>query len=86
MKNEKNNSIANTSKGLQKILGDGTGIAKILLAIGGIYWLWLAIQMKSVSMFLFGCLPPLWLVTGPAGVYALIINTPRWVYEMFGSN
>ncbi|ODN43466.1 hypothetical protein BGC07_11715 [Piscirickettsia litoralis] len=55
----------------------------LLIIIGGIHWLWLAIQLKIFWMFCIGVIPFLWFITAPVGAYALIIDTPKWVYSLF---
>jgi hypothetical protein len=56
-----------------------------VLAVGGLYWFWLAIQLKSFAMFVMGMFPLTWIVTAPVGAYSLIFNTPEWVINTFGS-
>ena len=53
-----------------------------LTGLGGIYWLWEAIQIKSFGMFLAGIFLPF--VTAPVGGYMLIFGTPNWVLSLFG--
>lgn len=59
-------------------------ISAVLLPVGGIYWLWMAIQLKSFLMFLLGVVPFLWIVTSPIGFYSLVTDIPDWIYDFFG--
>ena len=54
------------------------------LAVGGLYWLWMAARMGSVLMFVVGLLPPAYLVTSPVGLYSLVFGKPHWVVSLFG--
>ncbi|MEQ1814104.1 MAG: hypothetical protein ABL860_06585 [Candidatus Nitrotoga sp.] len=56
-----------------------------VLSVGGIYWFWLAIQLKSFGMFVMGIVPLTWIVTAPVGAYSLLFGTPKWVLNTFGS-
>ena len=56
----------------------------ISYSIGGIYWLWMSIQLGSFWMFLLGIAGPTVIVTGPIGAYSLIFGTPNWIFNMFG--
>ena len=59
------------------------GLAGILVTIGGIYWMWIAIQIGSFTMFLVGMLPPAWIITGVVGAYSLLFGVPRWIFNWF---
>ncbi|MGS4823193.1 hypothetical protein ACN4GA_30105, partial [Raoultella terrigena] len=59
-------------------------ISIVVFPVGGLYWLWTAIQLKSFSMFLLGVIPFLWIVTSPIGLYSLITDVPDWIYDFFG--
>ena len=59
-------------------------ISIVIFPVGGLYWLWTAIQLKSFSMFLLGVIPFLWIVTSPIGLYSLITDVPDWIYDFFG--
>lgn len=56
---------------LQALLGGAGAIAAfvgvIAASIGGLYWLWVAIQIGSFAMFVVGVVPPLYIVTAPVG-------------------
>lgn len=39
----------------------------ILVALGDLYWLWMAIQWGSFWMFVAGLLPPFMVLAGPLG-------------------
>ena len=53
-------------------------------SIGGLYWLWIAIQLGSFWMFVLGIAGPTVVFTGPIGAYALIFGTPIWIFNTFG--
>ncbi len=55
-----------------------------LYSIGGLYWLWIAIQLGSFGAFVLGIFPPSAIFTAGVGAYALVFGTPDWVFEMFG--
>lgn len=86
MKKDNDNPLADIGSGFQVILALGFFIifysVGALLSVGGIYWLWMAIQLKSFSMFLVGILPIFWIVTAPTGAYWFFTDlTPQWVIE-----
>lgn len=56
----------------------------ILLALGDLYWLWMAIQIGSFWMFVIGLIPPCFIVTGPVGAWSLLFDPPDWVLSTFG--
>jgi hypothetical protein len=70
------------------VIGSGASIAIygcfMLLGVGGLYWLWLAVQLKSFGMFVIGMFPLAYIVTAPVGAYSLVFGTPVWVYNVFG--
>ncbi len=54
--------------------------AVVLTTLGAIYWLWLAVQMGSVWMFVIGVIPIFFIVTGPVGVWSYVFGSlPQWV-------
>ena len=53
-------------------------------SVGGLYWLWIAIQLGSFLAFVIGIFPVTAIFTAPVGMYALIFGTPDWVVRMFG--
>jgi hypothetical protein len=55
-----------------------------LMPIGGLYWLWMAIQLGSFWMFAIGLLGPTILFTAPIGAYSLVFGIPAWVLSTFG--
>ncbi|PHS47640.1 hypothetical protein SAMN04487869_11879 [Marinobacter sp. DSM 26671] len=59
-------------------------ILGILIAIGSIYWLWVAIQIGSFGMFLVGIFPLFFVITGPVGAWGLLFGMPGWVFSIFG--
>jgi hypothetical protein len=54
-----------------------------LLLLANMYWLWLALKLGSLSMFVVGLIPVSWIVTGPVGVWALLFEVPKWVLDTF---
>lgn len=56
----------------------------MLLSIGGIYWLWMSIQLGSFGMFLMGVFPLAYVVTAPVGAWSILFGMPHWVYNTFG--
>ena len=56
----------------------------ILIAIGGLYWLWMAIQIGSFGMFVVGLIPPFFILTAPIGAYSFIFGVPDWIFNIFG--
>ena len=59
-------------------------ILYLLLGLGSLHWLWIAIQIGSVGMFVVGVIPPLIIVTAPVGAWSLVFGVPGWVYSFFG--
>lgn len=89
MKKDGDNPLSDVLTGGVGLLAMGFGFAMYILfpliGLGGLYWLWMAIQLKSFGMFVLGVLPIAWIVTGPVGLYALIYEAPAWVAKTFGS-
>lgn len=88
MKKDDDNPLADIGSGFIVIFATGVYIILYglgaLMSVGGIYWLWMAIQLKSFSMFLVGLLPISWILTAPVGAYSLITQvTPEWIIEWF---
>ena len=54
------------------------------MPLGCVYWLWMSFQVGSLLMFAAGFVPPLFVVTGPVGFYALIFGPPDWLLRLFG--
>lgn len=69
------------------LIGGAFGIVAIgfyiLFSIGGLYWLWMAIQIGSFAMFALGVIPPFLLFTALIGGYGFIFGMPDWVYQWF---
>ena len=55
----------------------------IILPVGWLYWIWMAFQLGSFSMFVVALIPLLHLITAPVGVYALFFGLPDWVFIYF---
>jgi hypothetical protein len=69
------------------MLTTGLGAAGLglysLFAIGGLYWLWMAIQFKSFWMFAVGLFPLTAIFAAPVGGYSLIFGPPDWLLHLF---
>jgi hypothetical protein len=52
--------------------------------VGAIYWLWIAIQLGSFTMFFLGVAGPFAILTAPIGLWSLMFGTPMWVINLFG--
>lgn len=87
LKKENNNPLSDVGNGFISVLSAGAGLLLMagwgLITLGGIYWLWLAIQLKSFGMFFLGLFPITWIVTAPVGAYAWVFQTPQWVIDTF---
>ena len=87
-KSEHDHPLSDVRDGALGILGSGFSLALyalyMLLLVGGVYWLWIAIQLKSFTMFLVGLFPLFYIVTAPVGAYSLVFHTPQWVISWFG--
>ncbi len=55
----------------------------IIFPVGGLYWMWVAIQIGSFWMFVLGVIPPAWPVTSIVGAYSLLFGVPHWVFNWF---
>lgn len=56
-----------------------------LVAIGSLYWLWIAIQIGSFFMFVIGVFPiTTILIAMPVGAWSLLFGVPDWVISVFG--
>lgn len=49
---------------------------------GWAYWMWLAIQLGSFWMFLFGLLGPLGIIAALLGMWSLIFGVPTWLINL----
>ncbi len=88
MKKDNDNPLADIGSGFKVIFIMSFYIITYsigtLLSVGGIYWLWMAIQIKSFTMFFIGLLPISWFITAPVGAYSLVTQeTPLWELEWF---
>ncbi|MDW6003968.1 hypothetical protein [Vibrio mangrovi] len=88
IKKENDNPLSDVGSGFLIVIGSGIQLGffaiYLLLGIGGIYWLWVAIQLKSFMMFLIGIFPLFLIVTAPVGAYSLVFDTPEWILNWFG--
>jgi hypothetical protein len=73
-------------KSIMELAQSGIGLAlfplPIAVFLGWVYWLWLAIQIGSFAMFLFGLLGPLAIPAALMGLWALIFGTPHWFHAL----
>ncbi len=70
---------------LTATLGGAGAIALVgLTVIGSIYWIWMAIMLKSFAMFILGFSGPFALLTGPIGAYSMLFGMPKWLLAVFG--
>lgn len=60
------------------------GLMFVLLPIGELYWFWMAIQMGSFGMVVFGIIPPFFIVAAPVGTWSMFFGPPTWVINWFG--
>lgn len=57
----------------------------LFLAVGSLYWLWIAIQIGSFWMFILGLFPPTAIFLAmPVGAWSLAFGVPDWVVNIFG--
>lgn len=68
----------------EMIGGVGVFVLAILIPLGGLYWIWMAIQLGSFVMFILGVLGPAVIITAPIGAYSLIFGMPDWIRAVFG--
>lgn len=47
--------------------------------LGWAYWMWLAIQIGNIGMFLFGLLGPCGLLAAVLGMWSLVFGMPEWL-------
>ncbi|AVV83762.1 hypothetical protein [Shewanella putrefaciens] len=87
LKKDEDRPLNDISNGFFIIFSSGLSISfylfYMLLSVGALYWLWMAIQLKSFLMFLVGLFPFFMIITGPVGAYSLLFGTPEWVYNWF---
>ena len=88
MKNEEDNSLVDIKDGTFHLISLSAGglffVIYGLFAVGGVYWLWMAIQLGSFWMFVVGLFPLSFLVSVPVGAYSLVFGMPDWVISFFG--
>jgi len=72
--------------GVGSFLGGTLAIVLYALwGLGGLYWLWMSIQIGSFLMFVVGIFPPSTIfVAAPVGAYSLLFGVPDWVLRVFG--
>jgi hypothetical protein len=70
-------------KTIEAILGSAfAGLYVILglgLFVGWAYWMWMAIQLGSFLMFVFGLLGPVGLLASFFGLWSIIFGVPIWL-------
>ena len=88
IKNEKDNYLVDIKDGFLNLISLSAGgiffVIYGLSAVGGLYWLWMAIKISSFWMFIVGLFPLSFLVTVPVGAYSLVFGMPDWVISFFG--
>jgi hypothetical protein len=50
--------------------------------VGWAYWMWIAIQVGSFWMFVFGIFGPFALIAGLLGLWSLLFGIPVWLMHM----
>ena len=70
------------------LFGSALAIISIALYVGGFvgwcWWMWVAIQVGSFGMFVFGLLGPIALVASLLGLWSLLFGMPLWLIHMIG--
>ena len=54
-------------------------VSALVLVSGWAYWMWMAIQIGSFAMFLFGLLGPLGIIAALFGIWSLVFGLPLWM-------
>jgi hypothetical protein len=76
-----------TYKFFSGLISGGIGLLMIpiflLFPLGGLYWLWMSIQLGSFAMFALGLIPPFVILTSVMGAWSLIFGLPKWVFNIF---
>ena len=70
---------------LTALMGGFTVYAlSIGIFIGWLYWVWMAIQLGSFSMFVFGLLGPFALISSILGIWSFLFGIPGWLLHLVG--
>jgi hypothetical protein len=71
-------------KGVFDFVGGAFGLVLVgLFSLGGLYWLWMAVQIGSFGMFVVGIFPLTAVLTAPIGAWSLLFGLPDWIYNIF---
>ena len=63
-----------------QLFGSVIGIGFCLVGtLGWAYWMWVAIQLGSFGMFIFGIAGPFALVAGILGLWSFFFGIPHWL-------
>jgi len=54
------------------------------MALGSLYWIWVAVKLGSFAMFVIGVLGPSVIITAPIGAYMMFFGIPNWIHSLFG--
>jgi hypothetical protein len=64
------------------LFGAATYLVLVVGALPGwVYWLWMAIQLKSFWMFLYAFLGPFGMIAAVLGFWSLIFGIPAWLFH-----
>ncbi len=50
--------------------------------VGWAYWMWMAIQLGSFGMFVFGLLGPCGLLASLLGLWSFLLGAPAWLLRL----
>jgi hypothetical protein len=68
------------------LFGGAFGLAAIALYIGGFvgwcWWMWVAIQLGSFWMFVFGLAGPFAMIAALLGLWSLLFGIPLWLLHL----
>jgi len=68
---------------LAATFGSAFGIGFFLCGtLGWAYWMWMAINVGSFMMFLFGIFGPFALIAGVLGLWSFAFGMPVWLFNM----
>ena len=88
LRTQEDSPARDVAQGFIGLFGSAIGLAMGALyfgiPLGWMYWLWLAIQMGSFAMFVYGLFPFTAPIAAIVGLYALAFHPPPWVTSSFG--
>jgi hypothetical protein len=65
------------------LFSSAMGIGFFLTAtLGWAYWMWMAINLGSFLMFLFGLMGPFALLAGILGLWSFAFGIPLWILHL----